>query len=306
MIYIKKVVGKFKFFNEQYEIELPQYNKKEKKLLIVGDIHYHERVPISIFKNLRENVLLIKPDFIIIPGDLIETNAFLDNEESKSFFEELLFDISKNSIIIMSAGNHEIANFNKKRERGKTNKTIEWLEELSQRKIIYFLNNKKVTIDGITFIGFTPSLDYYFNYNESNSESIAYKEYENSGLHMNKSDFNILVSHAIPLDYADKDITDLVISGHWHDGYIPKVLDCFFKNTDKGLFFLNFPKKRSTRIKYARGVKPFGRGYSITTQGYRKHSADIFLFNIMERLAANDVETITIKHGNKLNVIKKE
>ena len=114
---------------------------------------------------------------------------------------------------------------------------------------------------------------------------------------MSEGDFNVLVSHVVPKDYIDKDKTDLAIAGHWHDGIIPKVLDRFFEGTDNGIFFENFPKKVSGYVEYARGVKPFGRGYAVVTQGYRKHTADIFLFNMLERVMANDIETLTVREG---------
>lgn len=297
---------KKKFYNNQYEMELPYYkNDDSKTFLIVGDIHYHEHVPKMVFHNLLINAKKINPDFIIIPGDIIETNQFIENLKEKKFFEDMLKSLASIAPLIMTAGNHEIANYNRNIDRSSTPQTINYLESFNKLPNIYFLNNKQIKIDNITFTGFTPNLEYYYNYNSKESETISYLQYEKSNLRMNKEEFNVLISHIVPKDFNDKDITDFTISGHWHDGCVPKILDRFFENTDKGIFFENFPSKKSTSVKYARGINRFGRGYVLVTQGYRKHTADLFLFNMVERVMANDVEVVTIKKGSaKIKKIK--
>lgn len=97
-----------------------------------------------------------------------------------------------------------------------------------------------------------------------------------------------------PEDFIDLDKTDLVIAGHWHDGYLPKKLDRFLGNTNTGLFFTPFRKPFPGIV--CRGVHDFGRGYLFITQGFRKWTADIKLFNIFEKITANDVEKLIIKN----------
>ena len=293
-----KNIYRRKFYNDEYEIELPSYHDGvKKKFLIVGDIHYHEHAPKDVFEILFVNAKEINPDFIIMPGDVIETVTFLNIPSEKEYFENMLKALASIAPLIISPGNHEVANYNTNIDRSSTPKTIEYFESLNQYPNIHFLNNKQVVIDSITFTGFSPSINYYYNYNDEQSGKIAYEEYANTYLKMKEEDFNVLVSHVVPLDFVDKDKTDLTIAGHWHDGLIPKILDRFFEDTDKGIFFENFPKKKSSYVQYARGVKEFGRGYAVVTQGYRKHTADISLFNMLERIMSNDVETITIQEG---------
>ena len=43
----------------------------------------------------------------------------------------------------------------------------------------------------------------------------------------------------------------------------------------------------------------FGGGYLFVSQGYRKWTADISLFNAFEKITANDIENITIVNGNE-------
>lgn len=169
----KDSIGKIyrkKFFNDQYELTLTHYNSDEgKTFLIVGDIHYHEHAPKQVFQNLMENVQLIKPDFIIMPGDVIETLDFLNDDKEKTFFESMIMTLASVAPLVISAGNHEIANFNTGLDRSSTVKTLDYFENLNKLQNVYFLHNKQVKIGNVTFTGFTPSLNYYFNYNSDNS-----------------------------------------------------------------------------------------------------------------------------------------
>lgn len=94
--------------------------------------------------------------------------------------------------------------------------------------------------------------------------------------------------------YDFNNSTDLVISGHLHDGYLPKKLDKVFGNTNAGLFLAPFaaPFPGIT----CRGVHNFGRGYLFISQGFRKWSADVGLFNLFEKITANDIEEIIVKN----------
>ena len=118
--------------------------------------------------------------------------------------------------------------------------------------------------------------------------------------------YNILLTHS-PLQISRngvfnaildfKELTDLVITGHFHDGYLPKKLDKLLGDTNAGLFFTPLVAPYPGIL--CRGVHDFGRGYLFISQGYRKWTADIPLFNAFEKITANDVERLIISSGNK-------
>ena len=69
-------------------------------------------------------------------------------------------------------------------------------------------------------------------------------------------------------------------------------MDNRFKDTKQGLFFYPFMSPHSGIT--CRGIHDFGRGYLVISQGYRTWNADIALFNLFEKICANDVEKITL------------
>ncbi len=284
-----------KFFEEEYMLTSYHYKSdKELNILTVGDLHYHENVDKQIFKMLVCHVIETKPDFIVIPGDLIETKKFLNNAKEREFFESLIKEMGEIAPVIIIPGNHEIANFNTKFNRDDESNILKYMDSLNKFKNIYFLNNEKVNFGNIVFFGFNPRLEYYLKYGSRKGKEIIRDDYLKSGLRMAEADYNILLSHLPPEDFIDLDKTDLVIAGHWHDGYLPKKLDRFLGNTNAGLFFT--PLRKPFPGIVCRGVHDFGRGYLFITQGFRKWTADIKLFNAFEKITANDVEKLIIKN----------
>lgn len=282
-----------KFYVDQYMITSPNYNKENSKILTVGDIHYHENVNKEIYEMLLYYVITTKPDYIVMPGDFIETSGFLNDLKEREYFEYFLRTLAEICPVIMTPGNHEIANFDTKRDRSDTMKVIKYFESLNKYKNIYFLNNEQTKIKDMMFLGFNPRLDYYFKYGTEEGNQMVMEDYLKSGLKMNKDDYNILVSHINPDNYTDIPKTDLVIAGHWHDGYLIKKLDRFFEDTNKGLFITPFIPPHKGLV--CRGMHDFGRGYLFVTQGFRKTTADIKLFNFFDKFTANDVEEIIIQ-----------
>ena len=84
-----------------------------------------------------------------------------------------------------------------------------------------------------------------------------------------------------------------------HDGYLPKCLDNLFKNSNIGLFFTPFALPIPGMI--CRGIHDFGRGYLFVSQGFRKITADIALFNTLDKITANDVEQLIITNSDTIN-----
>lgn len=278
---------------EEYLISSSHLKRdKEIKLAVIGDLHYHKNVVKDIYLNLLKLLKEMKPDFILLPGDLIETKEVIKEEKEKKYLKELLLNISKICPLIISPGNHEKDDFYLNKSFLNVS-AIDFFEELSKYKNIYFLNNKQIKINNIMFLGLNPSLDYYYNYNKKESVDTIKKDYLDSKLAMNESDFNILLSHITPKEFKDKNKTDLTISAHWHDGYLPKVFDKFFSKTNVGLF--TTPHISPFPGILCRGIHDFGRGKLVIAQGFRKMTADNKVFNFLEKKVHNDIELIRIR-----------
>lgn len=74
-----------KFYSETQLINSYYYKSdKETNILVAGDIHYQPNVDKDIYRLLIKFARETQPDFILLPGDLIETTKFLDKYLGKS------------------------------------------------------------------------------------------------------------------------------------------------------------------------------------------------------------------------------
>ena len=296
-----------KFYSETKLINSYYYKSdKDTSIVIASDIHYHPHINKEIYKLLIKYVRETKPDFVLIPGDLIETSEFIDDIEEKKFFEYMIRAIAEIAPVIIVPGNHDIGNFNASNLVNKhysiNTQSLKYLESLNRIRNVYFLNNEQTKIKDIMFLGFNPQLATYFKKNDEITNNIFIEDYLKSGLKMAEEDYNILLAHN-PIPFANDQIensitdfsrTDLVVAGHLHDGYLPKSLDKYLGNTNAGLFFTPFIAPYPGII--CRGVHNFGRGYIFISQGFRKLTADLKFLNAFERFCANDVEELIISN----------
>lgn len=295
-----------KFYEEKELISSPYYKKDEVSTIMTGaDIHYHPNVDKELYRIFVAHCRETKPDFIVMPGDMIETINFIDISKEKDFFESFIKDLAEVAPVIIVPGNHEIGNFESdkytNRNYSANTKAINYFESLNRIKNVYFLNNEQTIIKGMMFIGFNPRLATYLKKGDEQTNEMFIEDYLKSGLSMAEADYNILLTHC-PLALTEpmvfesvsdfKKLTDLVISGHWHDGYLPKAFDKYLGKTNAGLFFTPLVSPFSGII--CRGVHDFGRGYLFISQGFRKWTADIDIFNAFEKITANDVERLII------------
>ena len=80
-----------KIYSETHEIASPYFlGDVSSKILVASDIHYHLHVSKKSFLSLVQYCREIKPDFVVMPGDLIETIDFIDNYKEREFFEGII------------------------------------------------------------------------------------------------------------------------------------------------------------------------------------------------------------------------
>ncbi len=297
-----------KFYATDYNLTSPYFKSDfPARMMVASDVHYQPSVSRSLFTQLVQYARETQPDFILMPGDQIETINFIDNTENKEFFERIIRELSEIAILIIIPGNHEIKdlNFKKNIEKDDT-KAIKYFESLNRIKNVYFLNNEQTKINGVTFLGFSPRIGSYKKINDKKTEEEVVEDYIKSGLRMAEEGYNVLLTHSSMqllqkgVYYSISDfnqLTDLVVAGHFHDAYLPKFLDKPLGKTNAGLFFTPLVAPYPGIV--CRGVHDFGRGYLFISQGYRKWTADISLFNAFEKITANDVENLIIANGQK-------
>ena len=87
---------------------------QETSFLVMSDLHYHPHVDKKIYKMILQYVMTIEPDYIMIPGDVFETDAFLEDRKSIQFMTTFFHCLGEISKVIIIPGNHDITDYNAK------------------------------------------------------------------------------------------------------------------------------------------------------------------------------------------------
>jgi hypothetical protein len=238
-----------KIINKTYNI----ISKLNKKIVLISDLHYNNKKDIERLNYILNEIENIKPNYICIPGDIINKST-IDDEE---LFIYWLKELSKICKVIISIGNHEFY-IDKHNKIFGLNK--EFLNKISNINNIYLLDNKNIIIDNINFIGITLPIEVYLNNN------INIDKYLNK-IKIDKKYYNILLCHS-PINICKNNVLkdrniDLVLCGHMHGGIIPNFLRFIFKtrglvSPNKTLFPKNaygYLKKNNTHIIITSGTK---------------------------------------------------
>ena len=218
--------------------------KKEVKILLISDIHkskYFKKDNLIKLKNSIKDFNEI--DYIIIPGDIVDSPKYLVKEEFvneltnsiKSFIED------KPTYIVL--GNHDIVGNNPKEEY-----LYQILNRIDNVKCLD--NEEIINIKDISIKGFVPSKSYFKKrYNRKNVFEKQYKE--NKTDKFNKKQYNILLTHdtSSMIEIAAKnnefigENIDLVISGHMHNGLVPRGIQNIMNHRGiVGPYYTFFPK----------------------------------------------------------------
>lgn len=209
---------------------------KNKKILVYSDLHLGYKKSRGFEKILQ--IKELKPtnfDYILIPGDIVHSGKSLENPLIKKQVVSFLRNLTGDTKTYVSIGNHD------QYERLE----FEYWQPYSKEPIIDTLNsipnihvltNKELfSEDSVEFRALNNSTEYYLEANES--EEYYKKEYLSISNQPNfsKNSFSILLTHdpksIYRLSKEEKKClvpnTDLVISGHMHNGFTPNFLQVF-------------------------------------------------------------------------------
>lgn len=199
-----------------------------KRICLIADIHFSENYNLETFSYILANVKENRPDFICIPGDLLDDNnvSNINKIDNLINFIKQLSDIGS---VIISLGNHDITNFVGHKRTYLFNE--KWYLNLNTIQNVYFLNNKSLIRDNITFIGLSNSFSYY--YSKPNEDVNKFIDELDNFIKVRPNTYNILLCHS-PVCPLKKDTIqksknikkiDLILSGHMHNGLTFKFLD---------------------------------------------------------------------------------
>lgn len=294
-------------YNEKFYFD----NKKVRRdyvFSLLSDIHVTNTAPLKLWNVLKEKIKESNPDYIFLPGDIVYTSDdFLDYDNSEILLK-LLYDLNNIAPTYISLGNHEF----KSGKKSNSSYSVNFLKTIYDKTGATILDSRleKQTVDlgDITVSGFSPRVEAYYKINYEDWVSMFVEDYNNANLVFSDNKYNILLTHSPDLisnievlkELRSKLANiDLILTGHRHDGYIPKWLQhMIFKKTDLGIDVSDGERKRDYIISVVdkcRGVHSVENSNMIVTRGVRKFAHDNLLFNMLDRVSSKDIATIKLK-----------
>lgn len=227
------------------------YNSNTKKditLIHIGDIHFNKDIKDNRLNLIKEEIHKNNPDYILITGDILDEPIVSKDKINIKRLVVFLTELAKFSKVLISLGNHDVLR----------DSDFKFFKNLNDLKNIFILNNDNYIDESIYISGITLPTNYYYNMYKNESKEILMDELKkHKKLITNLPSYIPKVSmiHS-PIRLVDKDIYsilneyDLLLSGHMHNGMVPKILNKLFKD-NYGLISPNkrlFPKTAKGKI----------------------------------------------------------
>lgn len=244
---------------------------KDKTILSIADLHINRILNPDILKIIVDYIKTYSNeiDLVVIPGDIMNSWNFLD----KNCMKKLLYfvrSIAEVTDVVISLGNHDVFRMTK----GEMNRFM----QLNKFPHIYALYNEYVELEGMRVIGFSPSHKTY-------NDHIAYiREFKKMNPSFDESQYTLLLNHD-PLQITDPFVIknmkeelkyiDLILAGHLHNGYVPKIIESIFKESIKDKGIQESPKSIFRITKYCRGKHNINGSNLIVTKGVRPYASFI-------------------------------
>jgi uncharacterized protein len=251
------------------DIYIINSNKIENDLIIIilTDIHFSYNFSLKKVSTIINYLKETKPDYILIPGDLVDSPKYLEEDNIKSDLRYFLKQIGEIAPVCISLGNHDIA-FEVTKPIYRVNYCFNELFYNSLNNIpnVSFLNNKDKEFLNINISALSLSFNYYFKNNKCFEDiNNLINDYHNSNLNPKSNKFNIMLCHSPEYILDNKMINnlnsyDLIISGHMHSGIIKFHNNKGLINPQKQFFQPNCSgliKKSNTTLIVGRQVTTF-------------------------------------------------
>ena len=199
-----------------------------KRICLMADIHYNTNYDLELFSEIISNIKQNKPDYICIPGDIADDSDILRTEK-KEHLTNFIKNLSLICPVILVKGNHDETSYLNKKNTYLS--CDNYYNNLNLLDNIYYLDNKTIEFDDISFTGLSLSYDYYHKKKYEDKEKFITEI--DALKNINNAKYNILLSHS-PVntitDYTLNKSTniknfELVLSGHMHNGLVFSIFD---------------------------------------------------------------------------------
>lgn len=225
--------------------------KKDITFIHIGDIHYNETTSAKKLEYIKYAIEDAHPDYIFITGDLLDRPKITKNKEKIKLLVSWLNSLGNIAKVFISLGNHDII----------LEEDYKFFNKLNDINNIYVLNNQSYEDENVFISGFTLPTNYYYNIEKHEEEDALLETLQNNFnlvTNLPKKKYKVALIHS-PILLSEKKVVekskeyDLVLSGHMHNGLIPRILDKIIKNNyglispDKRLFAKNTRGKIKTK-----------------------------------------------------------
>ena len=242
------------------------YNKDNIKISIISDIHFSYKTNRKL-ELLLNHLNKIKPNYILIPGDLIDSVDMIEKQDEKDRLINWLKRLSKISKVIISLGNHDYYKIKEKKFlKNKFDYKFDnnFYNEINSIDNIYLLNNDYYSDDVIYIVGITLSYNYYLK-EDINILEKDLNENKNIISNLPNNKLKIIMIHS-PYNLDNKNILnklnefDYFVTGHMHNGCVPPIINELW-NSNKGI------------------ISPHNKIFSKNTRNSLKKSSDKLIIN---------------------------
>ena len=225
--------------------------KKDITFIHIGDIHYNETTSTKKLEYIKYAIEDAHPDYIFITGDLLDRPKITKNKEKIKLLVSWLNSLGNIAKVFISLGNHDII----------LEEDYKFFNKLNDINNIYVLNNQSYEDENVFISGFTLPTNYYYNIEKHEDEDALLETLQNNFnlvTNLPKKKYKVALIHS-PILLSEKKVIeklkeyDLILSGHMHNGLIPRTLDKIIKNNyglispDKRLFAKNTRGKIKTK-----------------------------------------------------------
>lgn len=225
--------------------------KKDITFSHIGDIHYNETTSAKKLEYIKYAIEDAHPDYIFITGDLLDRPKITKNKEKIKLLVSWLNSLGNIAKVFISLGNHDII----------LEEDYKFFNKLNDINNIYVLNNQSYEDENVFISGFTLPTNYYYNIEKHEDEDALLETLQNNFnlvTNLPKKKYKVALIHS-PILLSEKKVIeklkeyDLILSGHMHNGLIPRILDKIIKNNyglispDKKFFAKNTRGKIKTK-----------------------------------------------------------
>lgn len=244
-----------KFYTTTYYLYNPKVNNNL-VFSVDSDLHFSHAVKNKKLLAIADNIAKTSPNYILIPGDLIDSVETIRNSDEQKRLLSWLGDIATIAPVLISLGSHDYYAADGKNWKYEFNQEL--IDAINSISDVSILNNESYDDENVFVTGITQSFEYYHGNRDAEDKTALVEELQqNTPANIPNNKLNILLIHS-PIYMFDSDILkmvndyDLIVCGHMHNGCVPPVMTELWQSTrgliapNKKLFPLN---ARNTLIK---------------------------------------------------------